>query len=81
MTNHKQEAEDLLDGTLNPFGSPTEALAHATLALVEQQRIANLIAYLQIHANDSLDQSELYVDLHYASKLMQEAADALGIKP
>ena len=47
MTNeridHAAEARDMLDGK-NHYGSASEALAHATLALVEQQRIANRIA-------------------------------------
>lgn len=43
--DHKAEAVAMLTGA-NPHGSPTEALAHATLALVEQQRIANLIAHV-----------------------------------
>jgi hypothetical protein len=34
-----------------------EAQAHATLALVEQQRIANLIAYWQLHTPRSAEES------------------------
>ena len=53
MTNeridHAAEARDMLDGK-NYYGSASEALAHATLALVEQQRIANLIALAE-HAH------------------------------
>lgn len=36
MTDHRKEAADMLDGS-NRYGSPTEALAHATLALVEHE--------------------------------------------
>lgn len=54
LTDHIAEAKSLLTarakgpapdiGTMMT-GSATAALAHATLALVEQQRIANTIAY------------------------------------
>ena len=50
MTDHKKEAERSL--SIGTFGSTEEdfalrsGLIHATLYLAEQQRIANLIAYL-----------------------------------
>lgn len=34
------------------------AIAHATLALVEQQRIANLISYKQLHTAREMSQTE-----------------------
>lgn len=49
--DHKQEAVHMLDHS-NRYGTPIEAQAHATLCLAEQQRIANLIAYLSIPSGD-----------------------------
>ena len=48
MTDHKKESEQLVEQSKKSTADPTiwllGAQAHATLALVEQQRIANLIA-------------------------------------
>ena len=50
--------------------SAAMAQAAATLALVEQQRIANLIAYWQLHTprsvKESLDNGQIEVTLLYA---------------
>ena len=59
--DHKQEAVHMLDHS-NRYGTPIEAQVHATLyaaeqtaALVEQQRIANLIAYTESLATAERD--------------------------
>ncbi|WP_136053465.1 hypothetical protein [Microbacterium sp. K5D] len=55
-----------------------EAQVHATLALVEQQRIANLLTMAQFdHAIE--DGVRLYTDLEWSAKLRQEAGERLGL--
>ncbi|EYT61650.1 hypothetical protein [Microbacterium sp. UCD-TDU] len=54
------------------------AQVHATLALVEQQRIANLLTMAQFdHAIE--DGVRLYTDLEWSAKLRQEAGERLGL--
>lgn len=54
MSDHKAEAERLLEQSSKSTGDPTvwliAAQASATLYLAEQQRIANLIAYYALVA-------------------------------
>lgn len=66
---HLQAAkENPADATLHTDPWLLAAQVHATLALVEQQRIANLIAYWQLHTprtieeNGCIEVSELYID-------------------
>lgn len=86
MTNHKQEAVEYLDHALNEE-DPAWAqvrLAHAqvcaTLALVEQQRIANLIA---LTSNPNIGIRYAYglydLDGKTVTGLRPEVASALGI--
>lgn len=56
------------------------AQVHATLALVEQQRIANLIAIGQF-SHDAEDDTRFYIGLAGSEAAYVEAAGALGIKP
>jgi hypothetical protein len=56
--DHKAEADQFLELSSKCTGDPTvwllSAQVHATLALVEQQRIANLIAYLSNPSGDAV---------------------------
>lgn len=69
----------------NPMASHMEAVMqfdiarlHAQLALVEQQRIANLLTMAQFdHAIE--DGVRLYTDLEWSAKLRQEAGERLGL--
>ncbi len=71
--DHVAEAVDLLKNT--PI--PERAQVHATLALVEQQRIANLLALGQFshQAGDDV----LCTTLDAAAKLRAEAGKGLGL--
>ena len=71
--------------TLEEIGYPesnegciAHAQVHATLALVEQQRIANLLTMAQFdHAIE--DGMRLYTGLEWSAKLRQEAGERLGL--
>lgn len=58
-----------------------EAQVHATLALVEQQRIANLLALAQFRWTDGASQTHFFTALEAAKSLRFEAAEALGLEP
>jgi hypothetical protein len=73
--DHAAEARELLENYAPDY---MVAQVHATLALVEQQRIANLIAISQFnHVAD--DQTRIYTDLEAAIAWRNEAAEALGL--
>lgn len=55
-----------------------EAQVHATLALVEQQRIANLIEIARFDHHVEGD-ARLYTNLEASAKWRNEAAEALGL--
>lgn len=68
--NHTwQEGEGSTDAT--EIASILEAQVHATLALVEHQRVTNIIAYVMA-SSATIEVSEL-------KRLNQEIADTLGI--
>lgn len=54
-------------------------IVSAVMALAEQQRIANLIAYLQISVRDAQDGGHLYVGIVEAARIMSVAAEALDL--
>lgn len=58
--------------------SMTQAQVHATLALVEQQRIANLIEMARF-SHDADDDQRIFTDLDGAIKWRNEAAEGLGL--
>ena len=89
MTDHIEKAAELLneidEGQWAIAFSPNQALAHATLALAEQAKIANLIAYWQLHttrsSTESLDgngQIEVAL-LHSDTDVDELIREALGI--
>jgi hypothetical protein len=101
MTNHKEKADAFLEMAVSkkfersPAGSAAAALAismgqvHATLALVEQQRIANMIALENQRIRKTKNQGHYYgSDLLYDEpstlygnwELRPEIAAALGIE-
>lgn len=64
MSDHKRDAEGMLQysSDMNPEATPERAMhavalaqVHATLALVEQQHLANLIAYSESIAENQRD--------------------------
>lgn len=86
MTNHAQEAKRLISATdTKDWNDPSPyvdrriaaAQVHATLALAEQQRIANLIALLDQDSDDA------FWALHHEDgqlvRFRPEIASALGI--
>ena len=82
--DHAAEANRILDN-LNPpdrfvFEQTKLAFAqvHATLALVEQQRIANLIELARF-SHDAGDDQRIFTDLDGAIKWRNEAAEGLGL--
>lgn len=84
MTNHKDEAEELLAGASPSSVDPdfahwylARAQVHATLALAEQQRIANLIAL----ADSSIKTFDWIfgVDLDATTRLREQIIEALGL--
>ncbi|WP_230670973.1 hypothetical protein [Rathayibacter sp. Leaf248] len=94
MTDHIEEAttwlagydelvsrEGLTDATI--LASPLAAMAHATLALAEQQRIANLLAVGQFtwsQPTASGIPTTLSLTLDGAREALLEAQRALGFK-
>ncbi|MFJ6429682.1 hypothetical protein [Microbacterium maritypicum] len=74
--HEQQSMEGQFDETVQH--NATLAVAEATLALVEQQRIANLLTMAQFdHAIE--DGVRLYTDLEWSAKLRQEAGERLGL--
>lgn len=89
MTDNIEKAATLLAGSVRNghivFADPGRALAFATLAVAEQAKIANLIAYWQLHttrsATESLDgngQIEVAL-LHSDTDVDELIREALGI--
>jgi hypothetical protein len=77
--DHAAKAERLIrltDGYLER--NALQAQVHATLALVEQQRIANLLAFAQVD-HDAGDGGRLYTGLEGAMRCRKEASEALGL--
>lgn len=58
--------------------SMTQAQVHATLALVEQQRIANLIELARFRHEGEDDQS-IFTAIEASAKWRKEAAEGLGL--
>jgi len=60
VADHVDEARACIEhaAKTGSEAASTAAIAHATLALVEQQRIANLIAYKQLHTAREMSQTE-----------------------
>lgn len=86
MNNYKEEAERLIktrrsvySGVLASDRDIALAQVTATLYLAEQQRIANLIAFLQIR-NNYENGSSLFIGIEEASALLNEVGEALGIE-
>lgn len=79
--DHAATAQQILDGvhTLDSLGQADLAAliaqVHATLALVEQQRIANLIALAQVkvHATDQYSR--------YAGVIYEASKGVTGLEP
>lgn len=79
MKDHKLDAESLIGSNANDWrdgevtvAQQTEALVHATLHLAEQQRVSNLIAYLQIATNrGGIDRATVELD--------RQIIEALGV--
>ncbi len=57
------------------------AQVHATLALVEQQRIANVVSImsLEVQEDKPIEQSEATTALYSAGRMRPDFAEALGI--
>lgn len=75
------EGEGLTDATI--LASPLAAIAHATLALAEQQRIANLLALGQFtwsQPNTDGSPMTLTLTLDAASQALNEAQTLLGVE-
>lgn len=85
MTNHAQEAEDLLKPLQALTGKDAAfdlelAQAHATLALAEQQRAANLITVLADKRKDAVASQEHGEDYYELSdRLTPQIIAILGI--
>jgi len=71
-----QEREGETDATM--VASVIEAHTHATLALVEQQRTANLITYLQIQMQIQREHPEK-VHLDGINRIADAAWEGLGL--
>lgn len=75
--DHAVEAKFLIDCAFgaksrsdDPVVNATSAVAHATLALAEQQRAANLIALASLHPSWSLG--------NFRTELLREAGRLVG---
>jgi hypothetical protein len=66
-------------GGVDAVASSIDAQTHATLALVEQKRIANLIALAQF-SHTGEDAVRLFTQLEESLRLRNEAVEGLGIE-
>lgn len=91
MTNHKEEANEWLrDAPIEQLNGNIEramlcvgmAQAHATLALAEQQRIANLIALtaLEYQAGETDPYTPLTMSTPLGRDLKDEIKKTLGVE-
>lgn len=85
-TDHAAEARQAIieagDGRNPVTAAGSNAVAHATLALVEQQRIANLIALVALRGNSAIPVAETLIESDVDGSFVRyrpDIAAALGL--